>query len=379
MGQAYTPGLKVSAFTTIDKLRRLPLKGEVLVKMGDLVKSDTIVARTELPGIMQSVRLAERMGIEPADLLGILKISVGDVIRKDDVMAISKGFLGRFKTEFKSDVAGKVEMISAATGNIGIRQSPTPVEKDAYVEGVITKVIPDEGVVVTCKGAMVQGIFGVGGEQRGAIAVAVAGPSFPLTDKEITPDHKGKIVVGGSNVSPAALRKAVEVGAIGIVCGGVVDRDLMNFLAEALNQPGFDIGVAITGQEAIPFTLIVTEGFGTISMAERTFRLLKSLEGKTASINGATQIRAGVIRPEVLVPLELQVGQAAEETDSLLDVGTHIRIIREPNFGSLGVVTALPHEPVQVESETWVRVLEAKLPDGKIVRVPRANVELTLE
>jgi hypothetical protein len=39
-------------------------------------------------------------------------------------------------------------------------------------------------------------------------------------------------------------------------------------------------------------------------MAQRTFELLKSLTGKKTSINGATQIRAGVMRPELIVPVD---------------------------------------------------------------------------
>lgn len=379
MGTAYTPGLKVSARTTIEKLRRLPLKGQVLVQQGQEVNPDTVVARTELPGIMQPIKLAERLGIEPADVAGALKVKVGDSVKAGDIIAETKGLFGRFfRSEFKSPVTGKVELFSAATGNLGIREAPTPVEKDAYIRGTITKVIPEEGVVVTCEGALVQGIFGVGGERRGPIAVVTSGPDQPITDSTLTAAHKGKIVVGGSNVSGAALRKAAELGIIGIVTGGVVDRELMDYLAEALNQPGYDIGVAITGQEHIAFTLMITEGFGTINMAERTFALFKSLEGQDASINGATQIRAGVIRPEVVVPSNNAVpvasGDAADS--NLLDVGTAIRIIREPYFGLLGTVSGLPPELVKVESETMVRVLNAKLADGREVTVPRANVEI---
>lgn len=379
MGTAYTPGLKVSAHTTIEKLRRLPLKGSVLVKEGEAVLPDTVVARTELPGIMQTVKLAERMGIEPGDVPGVLKVKIGDRVSPGDTLAETKGLFGRlFKTEFKSPYSGTVELVSPTTGHLGIREAPTPVEKDAYIRGKITRVIPEEGVVVTCEGALVQGIFGVGGEQLGEIAVVTSGPDQPITDTMLTPAHKGKIVVGGSNVSGGALRKAAEVGLVGIVCGGVVDRELMDYLAEALKQPGYDIGVAITGQEHIPFTLVITEGFGTIAMAERTFALLKSLEGKTASINGATQIRAGVIRPEVIVPMTeaAAVSKAADSDAGQLTIGTPIRVIREPYFGLLGSVTRLPQELVQVESETMVRVLEAKLQDGRTVTVPRANVEI---
>ncbi|MEP6754453.1 MAG: hypothetical protein ABJA67_03045, partial [Chthonomonadales bacterium] len=254
MGSAYTPGLKVSAAATIDKLRRLPLKGDVLVKIGDRVTPDTVVARTELPGLLQTVKLAEKMGIEPGEINKVLQVKQGDRIEKGTLLAVSKGLFGMFKTEEKSTVEGILETISDATGNLGVRQSATPVEKDAYVSGTISKVIPNEGVVVECTGAIVQGIFGVGGERLGNIAVAVKSASDPLTEAQITEAHKGKIVVGGSNVSIGAMKKAAQVGAVGLVAGGVVDRELIDYLRGALNDPTFDIGVAITGTEPIPFS-----------------------------------------------------------------------------------------------------------------------------
>ena len=118
-----------------------------------------------------------------------------------------------------------------------------------------------------------------------------------------------------------AVQKAADVGAVGIVSGGIVDTDLTEFL-------GFDIGVAITGHEAIPLTIILTEGFGHIPMAKRTFELLKSLEGQRASINGATQIRAGVMRPEIIVP-GLSGDETAVETDKsgTIEIGDRVRLI----------------------------------------------------
>jgi len=376
MGSAYTPGLKVSGRTKIEKTRRLPLKGSVLVKEGDAVRPDTVVARTELPGLLQTVKMSELMGIEPGDVKGALLVSVGDSIEKGTLLAMSKGLFGLFKSEFKSPAAGKLELVSEQTGNLGIRLPPTPIEKDAYVTGRVSRVIPGEGVVVECEGALVQGIFGVGGERQGIVTAATASSDEPLTDAHIKPEHKGTILVGGSNVSLAALRRAGETGVAGILVGGVVDRELIDYLRGALNDPAYDIGVAITGQEPIPFTLVVTEGFGVIRMAERTFNLLRSLEGKTASINGATQIRAGVIRPEVVVPLDGGGMDSPEHESGQLLVGTPIRVIREPYFGLLGSVTDLPSELQEVESETMVRVLRAKLEDGREVTVPRANVEI---
>lgn len=372
MGTAYTPGLKVTPRTTIRKTRRLPLKGQVTVKAGDLVQPDTVVARTELPGIMQTIRVAEKLSIEPADVERLLKVRVGDKVEAGAVLAESKSFFGLLTNQVKSPIDGTVELFSPVSGHVGIRFKPTPVEVNAYLRGKVVEIIPEEGVVIETSGALVQGIFGVGGERLGELKVIVSGPDEVLQEDHITEDLAGKIVIGGSNITGAALRTAAQFNVAGVVVGGIIDKDLIEYL-------GHDIGVAITGQEKIPTTLIVTEGFGVMQMAHRTFNLLKSLEGQTASINGATQIRAGVIRPEIVVPSPRETEIVAGFDEQMLEPGTRIRVIREPYFGMLGQVTSLPPEPVLIESGAKVRILEAELESGEKVSVPRANVEIIQE
>ncbi len=371
MGTAYTPGLKVSPHTIIQRTRRLPLKGEVLVETGQVVSPDTIVARASLPGLMQSVKVAAQLGIDADEMPSILLVKEGDAVEKGQVLGATKAFFGLFKSESKSPTAGTVETISGVSGNVGVRQAPLPIDLTAYLSGTIAETMPGEGVIVRTEGALIQGIFGIGGERVGEIQMVSESPESDLTETEITPALAGKIIVGGANISGAALRKASEVGVTGVVVGGIIDRDLIDFL-------GYDIGVAITGHENITLTLVITEGFGTIAMARRTFELLRSLAGRPASINGATQIRAGVIRPEVIVPLGAQTSAApnAGDDEGNLSLGTPIRIIREPYFGKLASVAGLPPQLTVIGSGASVRVLEAKLADGSVVTVPRANVEI---
>lgn len=372
MGTAYTPGLTVSADQIVRKVRRLPLKGQVLVKEGDLVEPHTVVARTELPGLLQAIKVAEKLNVEPKEVMDLLKFKVGDQVKVGDLVAETKGLFGKlFKNSVISEYEGTIESISDVSGHVYLREAPIPVEINAYMKGRIVDIIPEEGAVVEARGAFVQGIFGIGGERVGEIHVAVLSPDEVLDSKHVTEEHKNKILIGGSGVTLDAIRKAEQVGATGIVAGAVKDIDITNYL-------GYDIGVAITGQEAIPITIIATEGFGNLPIAKRTFELFKSLEGKSASINGATQIRAGVIRPEVIIPSDKTADMDAQKDEATtLDIGTPIRIIREPYFGKLGEVTELPPELQVVESGTHVRVLKAKLADGEIVTVPRANVEIT--
>jgi hypothetical protein len=107
MGTAYTPGLTVSANTVILKTRRLPIKGEVLVQEGEVVQPDTVVARALLPGILQTVRVAQTLGIEPKQIHSVLKVKEGDTVEKDQIIAETKGFLGLFRGIAKSPVQAR--------------------------------------------------------------------------------------------------------------------------------------------------------------------------------------------------------------------------------------------------------------------------------
>ena len=370
MGTAYTPGLTVTANTIVRKTRKLPIKGSVLVKVGDHVKPDSVVAKADLPGDLDQVKVAHLLGVNPAEVAHKMLVKLEDKVEEGQVLARTTYFFGLFKSEAKAPCSGTVEYISDVSGNVGIRRAPRPVELTAYVQGAVVEVIPEEGVVIETLAALVQGIFGIGGEREGAIHI-MREPDRAIDVRDITPDLAGKIIVGRRLVTGTGLRKAAAAGVTGVVVGGIIDKELVDLL-------GYEIGVAITGDEQVGVTLVLTEGFGEIQMAQKTFDLLKSLEGHDGSINGATQIRAGVIRPEVIVPHQDGASAAASVATGggELKVGSRIRVIREPNFGHLGTVTALPAELVTIETGAKVRTLRANLDSGQAVVVPRANVEL---
>lgn len=366
MAHTYTPGLRVTRQAVIRKQRRLPLKGQVLVEVGQRVQRDQVVARTELPGEMSILNLVNRLGITPAELPGYMLKKEGEAVAAGESLAQTRPLIKWFKTVVESPVAGTVESISGITGQVMIRQAPRPVEVRAYVDGRVVEVFAGEGVNVEVRGALVQGIFGVGGEYWGAVHLAVADPRERL--ERVGSECRGKIVVGGSLVTSQAIRQAREVGAVGVIGGGIRDQDLRELL-------GYDLGVAITGAEDLGLAVIATEGFGEIAMARKTFELLRACQGREASLCGATQIRAGVLRPELIVPGEEEAGMPVAGHPEGLQVGDVVRLIRVPHFGRLGKVSALPAELQQMESETWVRALEVELEDGTRALVPRANVE----
>ena len=370
---AYTPGLKVKRYTLVSKTRRLPILGEVFVKEGDLVDHDLVLAKTELSGDPEIIRASMLLGVESEDLPRYLHKTLGDSIEEGELLASYTAFFGLIKKRLESPKTGTIESISKITGQIIIRGSPIPVEIEAYIPGKVVKVLPKEGAIIETNAAFIQGIFGIGGEEYGKIKIAVGSSDDILTVDAITSEDKGAILVGGSLITLDAIKKCVEVGVSCIVVGGIRHEDLISFTKE-------EIGVAITGQEELGLVIIVTEGFGKMRMSQATFDLLKDFEGFNASVNGETQIRAGVLRPEIIIPQEEIADESSgEELSSGMVQGTPVRIIRQPYFGAIGEVVRLPVELQQVESESHVRVLDVKLSDDTIVTVPRANVEIIEE
>jgi len=370
MAKAYTPGLKVSEHAVHRARRVLPTSGEVRVALGDRVQGSTVVAETFLEGDVTPMKVANLLACQPRDLPGLMLKKVGEAVAKDEVLARSKGVFGLMKTEVKASAAGTVESVSDSSGLVLIRGPRQPVQVLAHVPGRVIEVLAGEGALIETDAALVQGIFGVGGEVRGPVALACRAPEEELHEDLIRPEMKGCVIVGGARMTATAIARAKSVGAAAVVSGGIDDADLRDFL-------GHDLGVAITGSEKCGLTLIITEGFGEIAMARRTFELLASHQGREACVHGATQIRAGVMRPEIVVPIEHAPAKPERggPVDGELSIGAPVRIIRDPHFGLIGKVAALPERPAMLESGSKARVLEVSLEKGGTVTVPRANVE----
>ena len=316
------------------------------------------------------------LGIQASEIDHYMLKKVGDSFEKDELIAESKSFIKWFSTQIKAPLRGKIESISSVTGQVLLREPPIPVQVKGYINGKVTEVVPQEGVVVETVCSFIQGIFGIGGETWGTLKFAVNSTNDILEESKITSEFKDAIIVGGAFADYTAIKKAIQVGVKGIIVGGIKDGDLRTIL-------GYDLGVAITGSEDVGVTVVLTEGFGKIQMAQRTWNCLKEREGSMASISGATQIRAGVIRPEIIIPYDdADLSRIEKEVHEAkpVAIGNQVRVIRQPYFGRIGTVTDLPSALTQIESETHARVLKVKFEgNNEEVTIPRANIELIEE
>jgi hypothetical protein len=200
-------------------------------------------------------------------------------------------------------------------------------------------------------------------------------PHVAVQVEHIPTDCQGAVLVGGHSPTIQALEKAQSLGAIGFVTGSIDDITLQQYV-------GYDIGIALTGDEPVSMTLIITEGFGALPIKRHVVDMLSACAGSRVSINGATQVRAGALRPEIITtPSAVQGAQQfSSETlqaSSGLVVGRKVRIIRVPYFGVHGTIVELPRELARIETGAYARVAKVLLDDAaQQVIVPRANLEL---
>lgn len=381
------------------------LPGAMLVKVGDRVKTQEVIARTErglygrkeitspVDGVVENVSgrsgrvtireefrkedppvsfdLAFELGCKPEELPKFMLRQVGQEVKKGQMIA-KKGETQAFFTKTAvAPVSGVVSHIDTKTGKVTISRPFKEVIVPAYIRGKVVQIIPSRGCVLETKGVRVTGIFGLGKETHGELMVLTKSPDDMLTPDMIPDDATGKIIVGGSFATNEALARALEIGVRGVITGTVNYLNLTRSL-------GVKLGVGITGQEDVNITVVLMEGFGQLSMRKETWELLKELEGQEVSMNGATQIRAGAIRPEVIFSLPEWEGTVREikVADEDLKPGMRVRIVNEPYFGAVGVIEQLIRQPEVIETEARVPTVRVLLSSGETVTVPRANVEI---
>lgn len=351
----YPPQTKVTPLTTITRRRYLPVPGQILVRVGERVEPSTPVARALLPGEYRILDVASILGVRETEIDKYLLKKIGQQVKKGERIALRKRLL--FARVCRAPADG---FIAAIGGGQVLLETVSPVyEVQAHIRGQVVSLRPNYGVAIETVGALIEGIWGAGGEGTGVIKMAVERPNEPLDAEKLTAQFTGAVLVGGLTADAAALKQAVRIEARGLIVGSL-DPSLRPLAAQ------------------LPFPLIVTEGMGRIPMARPIFELLREHEGSEASISGGTSVQGEERgRPEIIIP---RLGQSAppggERRLSPLDIGLTVRVISQPYQGAVGVVTDLPYWPKEVDSGARLKVAEVDLGDEGVISVPLVNLEL---
>lgn len=359
--------------------RRLLRDGEIQVELGQRVAADetVAVARGQVPPV--TIDAAAELGVGPTDVLKGLTQELGATVKTGDVLVSVRAGLRRKELRARED--GAVVSVDGVSGRVLFQPSSGRYELKAFVAGMVEEIDGRRGLTIAAPATRVQGIWGIGGETIGVMRVVTRGPDEDLRPEAVDARVAMAVVVAGRSANAEALRKAASAGVKAIVLGSLDEAELRSFVGSHgrpaprwyVGGPEWQLPVS---QMTLPFTLIVTEGFGRLPMADEVYTALHRCEGREVSLTGGTRLRGGLRRPEIIAPMPSRTeGRAGEAGVATLGVGAHVRLVDPAQLGHTAVVRTAPAiRPLRDGARG--EMVEVEIGGGARRHVPVTNVEI---
>ena len=124
---AIASNIKAMERVRLRKVRRLSVPGEVLVREGQEVGADTVIAKTDLvPGGPRVVDITAELGIRltPDEIDKVLVKKVGDKVRAREVLGTYQRNFWSAVKDIYSPCDGTIEFISKTQRRISVREDP---------------------------------------------------------------------------------------------------------------------------------------------------------------------------------------------------------------------------------------------------------------
>lgn len=333
--------------------RRLPVSGEIWVKLGQSVVPTDVVGQATLPGDFVVVDVAAALQKTNLDFQAVILKRVDDAVEEGEVIA-ELGNLPLLKRVCKSPVSGRVAAITG--GRVLIRTQPELVQILALVAGSVKVVDHMRGITIDVAGTAVEAAFCLGVEGFGTLKVC-DNPQTNLTEDSFTVLDRQTVLLAGGTVDEETIRRAEEIGVAGIIAGSI------NTVLPEMNP-------------APRIPVVATEGFGTAMMAAETFSLLSAQAGHNVAIlpNASAAYSRRRRFPQIIIADPDVTGASSSLSPEPVSVGSAVRILRGPNAMSRGHISAISDTPQVTESGIAYSGATVILPGGEQF-VPWSNLE----
>jgi len=343
------------------EVRRRLIEPELQVGATQLVEPETVVA-VAATGTEQSVRIAVavELGVSPQEATRCLVRALGDRVEAGEVVAARRRGLRTFQVT--SPIAGRLERFDEETGSLVVVAEAPRQPVRALVAGEV-RAVQDDTLAIRVVGDLVQGTVLLGPECAGPLVVLADRVDRELPVEEFDERCRGAVVLAGMTVSSAALRRLADVGAAGVLVGGLSLSALEPLIGgrsgERMRQ------LVLTGEAAWPLSLgvLLLEGFGRLPLAEPVFSFLQERSGRWVSLLRAESV--GLERPLALVSSRSFQGRPLEPVPLEAGIPVHVGIPARPGVGRL---RSAPFRSRTFDGFMFPAVLVER--DGQVDQVP---------
>jgi len=230
------------------------------------------------------VKLSDKLGVKSRLITGYMRKRKGDYITSGEILAVKNW--SKHDQIVHAPATGTITDINSSKGTVTIQYIRKNLKLVASLYGKVVTVAKNRYIEVEYEGTTISGSIGFGKIADGPV---VWNDSFVEADLK-----QGFITVFPFALNKEQLDIVVRNQVTGIILPSIAEQDIVHLL-------GYELGVGITGGESLPFSIILTEGFGKLSFNPIAANALKDCTGKHGVLFPATQIRAGVTRPSLII------------------------------------------------------------------------------
>ncbi len=346
------PVYHVLPLTTIVRERTLPVAGKVLAHVDQRVNSTDVVAEANFAREHVLIDVARTFNVPPRAADRMIKVNQNDRVTQGALIADAGGLIPR---SIRAPRAGRVMVVGG--GQVLMEVGDTRIELRAGLPGVVTKVIPERGVVIRTAGALVQGVWGNGRIDSGLMTSLIEKQDDVLSADRLDVSLRGSVILGGHVRDADTLRAAAELPVRGLI---------LSSLYSPLLQTAYQMR----------YPILVLDGFGAMPMNSAAFKLLTTNNKREATVNAEHFDRYSGNRPEVIIPLPVSTEPAEPEDFYNFATGQTVRMRRPPHAGMIGTISSLRPGLSPLPSGLRAPAADVKLENGETVIAPLVNLEV---
>jgi hypothetical protein len=342
----------ILGLTTIVRERLLPVPGRVIVRVNQKVGPTDVIAEASWAREHVMLDVAGALNLPPEAADRLIRCKVGERVLAGAVVAAGRGPLAR---RIKAPREGKV--IAAGGGQILMEAGDTNLELRAGIPGTVVEVLPERGAVIQTAGALIQGVWGNGRIDTGALVSLADKPDALLAGTRLDASLRGSIILAGMCREAEALEAAAALPVRGLILGSLYPSLLP--LAREMRYP-----------------ILITDGFGSIPMNSAAFRLLTTNVKREVTVNAEAYDRYSGARPEAIIPLPVTTDPPQPRDAEAFAPGQTVRMRRPPASGMIGTLVSLRPGLSALPSGLRAPAADVRLENGEQVLVPLVNLEV---
>jgi hypothetical protein len=270
----------------------LPLGASSRPAVGAAVRAGDVLASGSLLGSPVRVDGARRLGVEPADIDQVARVTVGADVTRGTVLARTGR---RFARAVTAPIDGRLVhrshegdfYVAPITGTWTVRAS---------MDGMVAR---SDDAAVTVEGAAwgLGGVAAYGPDAFGELALGVDAPTDALSPARVDVRMHDRIIVGGARIAAEAITRAHACGVAGLVAGAAPAGGLRVVYGDDVTASG-----SATVEDRP--TILCLLGFGSGPLPMEIYRPFVAFNGRRAAINVASA-RLFVFAPEALLDVSV--------------------------------------------------------------------------